>query len=68
MCDKCAELDEKIARYKVLAERVTDQLTLSGITLLIERCRIIPRNSMAMLSRIRVSPASHRLILRSSTS
>jgi hypothetical protein len=37
MCEKCAELDEKIARYKTLSTRVTDQLTQSGIALLIER-------------------------------
>jgi hypothetical protein len=37
MCEKCAEIDEKIARYKLLAQRTTDELTRSGITLLIER-------------------------------
>ena len=37
MCEKCIELDEKIARYKTLATRITDQLTLDGIALLVEQ-------------------------------
>jgi hypothetical protein len=37
MCEKCAEFNEKIARCKAISTRVTDQLTLSGIALLIER-------------------------------
>jgi hypothetical protein len=37
MCEKCAEIDEKITRYKMLAGRTTDELTRSGIVLLIER-------------------------------
>ena len=35
MCEKCAEIDEKIAQYRALSDRVTDQLTQSGIALLI---------------------------------
>jgi hypothetical protein len=37
MCEKCDELDRQIARYKALSAQMTDQLTLSGIALLIER-------------------------------
>jgi hypothetical protein len=35
MCDKCVELDGKIARYRWLASMITDQLTLDGIKVLI---------------------------------
>jgi hypothetical protein len=37
MCEKCAELDLKIEQYRALARRITDQLTLDGIALLIKR-------------------------------
>jgi hypothetical protein len=37
MCAKCIELDEKIAHHKALAIRITDQLTLDGIALLVEQ-------------------------------
>jgi hypothetical protein len=36
MCDKCAELDEKIRHYQRMAIHITDQLTLDGIKRLIE--------------------------------
>jgi hypothetical protein len=31
MCDKCAELDGKIAHYRKLASGISDRLTLDGI-------------------------------------
>ena len=37
VCNKCSELDEKIAHYRSLRMRITDQLTLSGLSLLIEQ-------------------------------
>jgi hypothetical protein len=37
MCEKCVELDGKIARYKELKMRITDQLTVDGIALLIQK-------------------------------
>jgi hypothetical protein len=38
MCRKCAELDERITRYRKVAGLMLDQLALSSIKLLIERC------------------------------
>jgi hypothetical protein len=35
MCEKCKQLDERIARYRDLSHRVTDQQTLEGIKRLI---------------------------------
>ena len=43
MCEKCNECDEKIARYKSLAVRLTDQITLDGIARLIEHYEIQKR-------------------------
>ena len=37
MCDKCQELDEKIARYRLIMERVLDDQLRTGITQLIEQ-------------------------------
>jgi len=37
MCDRCVELDRKIAHYQRLASRFTDQSLLDGIKKLIER-------------------------------
>jgi hypothetical protein len=37
MCDKCSEYEDKIARYKLMAARITDQQTLAGIAGLIEQ-------------------------------
>ena len=39
MCEKCDELDDKIARYKRLAVQITDKLTLDGIDQLIHRLK-----------------------------
>jgi hypothetical protein len=39
MCEKCNELDDKIARYKRLAVQITDKLTLDGIDQLISRLK-----------------------------
>ena len=36
MCDKCEDLDEKIAHYRRLQNSITDELTLTGIKRLIE--------------------------------
>jgi hypothetical protein len=38
MCERCAELDQRIARYREVAELILDQPALSSIRLLIERC------------------------------
>ena len=35
MCDKCVELDGRIARYRWIASMITDQLTLDRIEVLI---------------------------------
>jgi hypothetical protein len=35
MCEKCAELDNKIEHYQHLSSRITDQPTLDGIKELI---------------------------------
>jgi len=37
MCEQCIELDEKIEHYRALARRVTDQVTLEAIALLIKK-------------------------------
>ena len=35
MCEKCTELELKVAHYREMATRIQDQLTLDGITRLI---------------------------------
>ena len=40
MCDKCDEIDRKIAHYKQLASQISDQQTLSGIGELIEKMTV----------------------------
>jgi hypothetical protein len=37
MCEKCIEIDEKIARYKRVAVSILDQATIDGLQILIER-------------------------------
>ena len=37
MCVKCNELDNKIAHYRLMALRITDQRTLDGIAGLIKQ-------------------------------
>ena len=37
MCEKCTELDDKIAHYKRISSHVTDQLTSDGIADLIKK-------------------------------
>ena len=39
MCDRCNELDDKIAHYERLAVDITDKLTLDGIEQLIKRLK-----------------------------
>jgi hypothetical protein len=39
MCDKCAELDDKIDHYQRIASRIIDQAMLAGIKELIERAK-----------------------------
>ena len=36
MCDKCAELDEKIERYRRVSSSINDQLTIDRLKALIE--------------------------------
>ena len=40
MCERCVELDGKIAHYQRLASRFTDQGLLDGIKELIERAKV----------------------------
>ena len=35
MCEKCAELELKVAHYRIMAVRIQDELTLKGIAKLI---------------------------------
>jgi predicted component of type VI protein secretion system len=37
MCEKCAELDEKIGHYRMVIMRVPDAQTVEGINKLIEK-------------------------------
>ena len=37
MCDRCAKLDQKIAHYREMALRITDQQTLDGIAGLVKQ-------------------------------
>jgi hypothetical protein len=37
MCNKCHQLDQKIAHYRRMAVRITDQQTLDGIAGLINQ-------------------------------
>jgi hypothetical protein len=39
MCEKCDEMDDKIAHYKRLAVQITDRLTLDGIDQLVNRLK-----------------------------
>ena len=39
MCDKCAELDAKIERYRRISASVNDQLTLDRIKELVEEIK-----------------------------
>jgi hypothetical protein len=39
MCEKCDELDGKIAHFQRMAFRITDQAMLDGIKVLIERAK-----------------------------
>jgi len=36
MCEKCAELDERIERYRRVSSSINDQLTIDRIKALIE--------------------------------
>jgi hypothetical protein len=38
MCERCNKIDERIARYREVAELILDQSALSSISLFIERC------------------------------
>jgi hypothetical protein len=40
MCDKCVELDGKIAHYLGIASRSTDEATIRGINVLIARAKV----------------------------
>jgi len=39
MCDKCVELDGKIAHYLGIASRSTDEAMIGGINVLIARAK-----------------------------
>jgi len=38
MCDKCAELDEKVDHYRRISRSITDQLTIDRINEAIAKC------------------------------
>ena len=35
MCEKCIDLDKKIERYREMASRVNDQITVAGLAELV---------------------------------
>lgn len=37
MCRKCDDIDQRIARYRRIASRISDQLAQDGIAALIEK-------------------------------
>jgi hypothetical protein len=37
MCDKCAELDDKIVRYRRISSSISDQLTIDRVSVLISK-------------------------------
>jgi len=37
MCDKCVEIDGRIAHYRILSSRVLDNATVDGIEKLIQQ-------------------------------
>ena len=39
MCDKCVELDGKIAHYERLSKSISDQLTIDGINELVKQIK-----------------------------
>ena len=43
MCEKCAQLDEKIVHCKALSRQITDQPTLDGIAILIGQYEVQKR-------------------------
>jgi hypothetical protein len=57
MCRNCAELDERIIRYRDVAGLMLDQLALSSIALLIERCE-------AQKLKLHLGPAPQTVWLR----
>lgn len=40
MCEKCAELDERIKRYRMVSSSINDQLTIDRIKALIEELQV----------------------------
>jgi hypothetical protein len=40
MCEKCAELDERIERYRRVSSSITDQLTIDRIKGLMEELQV----------------------------
>jgi hypothetical protein len=59
MCDKCAELDDKVEHYQRIASRITDQAMLAGIKELIERAKAqkaeLPNSSKGAEARLHVA-------------
>ena len=37
MCERCTQIDERIAHYRLLRLRIADEKTLDGIDVLIEQ-------------------------------
>jgi hypothetical protein len=51
MCDKCVELDERIAHYRDLAAAVADPLTIERISDLIKDMEAIKRSVLSEVPR-----------------
>jgi hypothetical protein len=39
MCEECKHIDERIARYRLLGNQITDEQTLDGIDRLIQELK-----------------------------
>jgi hypothetical protein len=50
MCEKCVEIDKKIAHYERLASRFTDQALLDGIKELIEQAKAQSARSTSLVA------------------
>jgi hypothetical protein len=44
MCERCDEIDRKIAHYRALAGRITDERSLAGINILITKLEAMKRD------------------------
>lgn len=56
MCEKCAEIDLRIARYKHIASRINDRIALDGIAELIEAALARRRLSIGAWNKAALNP------------